>query len=126
MNTTIPVFPTSPVQKGMDFELNCSALVNIDRPSSLNYTWSLNGITNVTEISLEPNPRSFVRYSWILNNFSNLTELSLEPGSRFVANIETGHLLIRGATYSDAGVYTCVSANDAGRGLSSVNVSIEG
>ena len=83
----------------MDIRLNCSSKVNGGRPPS---------------------------FTWIYNGVNNLTELSKELDSRYEVDTVAGTLLVREATYDDAGTYTCVASNDVGSEISNVTISIEG
>ena len=50
----------------------------------------------------------------------------MELDSRYEVDTVTGTLLVREATYDDAGTYTCVASNDVGSEISNVTISIEG
>ena len=66
------------------------------------------------------------KITWIHNGINNLTELAEAPHSRFVVDNETDYLTVRGATYADTGVYTCIAINKAGSDSVNLTVNIEG
>ena len=65
-------------------------------------------------------------FAWIYNgtNLTNLVTKSLN--SRYHINTELGQLTVKGATYWDAGVYTCIATNRAGSDTANLTVDVEG
>ena len=97
-NTTINHTTGNPTLRGKDFHLNCTA----DGNRAPNFTWTVNGTINVTELSQMPN-------------------------SRYSFDSARGQVLtVSRATYRDAGTYTCTATNKAGTDTASVNVEIQG
>ena len=97
-NTSVSLMtPNTAIVKGLDFELDCTS-------------------------EAYPTP-TFV---WIHNGINNLTEISQRQDSRIEVNTKTGHLVVRGAAYEDAGTYVCIVSNKAGVDSAAINVSIEG
>ena len=50
----------------------------------------------------------------------------MELDSRYEVNTVTGTLLVRDATYGDAGTYTCIATNKVGKDSANTTVTLEG
>ena len=94
---------TNTIQRGNNITLECSATGN-----------------------RQPN------FTWIYNGTVNLNELSRGHDSRFGVNTQsevnsvTGRLTVSGASYGDAGMYTCNATNKAGSDSTNFTINIEG
>ena len=66
------------------------------------------------------------KITWFHNGINNITELAEAPDFRFVVDNETDYLTVRGATYADTGVYTCIATNKAGSNSANLTINIEG
>ena len=66
-------------------------------------------------------------FTWTVNGTINITELSQMPNSQYSFDSARGQVLtVSRATYRDHGTYTCTAANKAGSDTASVNIVIKG
>lgn len=66
------------------------------------------------------------KFAWIYNG-TNLTNVATQSSNpKYEVNIELGQLTVKGATYWDAGVYTCIVTNRAGSDSANLMVDVEG
>ena len=99
VNTSIILLTNKTIQRDADFELQCSS-------------------------NVEHSPK----FTWTFNE-TNLTNFATQfPNSRYKidTDLDLGQLTVKGATYGDAGVYTCITTNRAGSDRADFTIDVEG